>query len=365
MSRVVYVRFYSSDWRSGCIGLSVEEEGLYVRICARFYEVGRRLPLDDKDAATSLMMDVRQYRRIREKLIAKGKLYVAEDGYGNRRAEHERKLAEGDGKEAPAADLGAARNVPAERQNGRVAGARHDTREDAVEDVAGEVAETSVGLRDDFPETSPRLLEKVCQKAEQNQSPFRESELEAKRKKVTPLPPEGGGDALQAFEVWNQTALKAGLQQSRSLTPDRRRKLTARLRECGGLEGWRQAMANILASEFLRGKNERGWRANLDFVLQPTSFGKLCDGVYGAALEAPRTIHGHKAMPAYWWRGREDQARAVSTDTWRTWIGRYANGKWPEDQLGPSPGSTDCLVPAALVAELGLARKYAIMEAAE
>ncbi len=365
MSRVAYVRFYPSDWRSGCIGLSVEEEGLYVRICARFYEVGRRLPLDDKEAATSLMMDVRQYRRIRERLIAKGKLYVAEDGYGNRRAERERKLAEGDEKQATTVDVGAARDVHEERENGRVAGARHDTREDAIEVASGEVVTTSTELRDDFPETSPRLLKEVFQKTEQNQAPFREAESEAKRKKVTPLPPRGDGDALQAFEIWNQTALKAGLQQSRSLTPGRRRKLMARLRECGGLEGWRQAMANILASEFLRGKNDRGWRANLDFVLQPASFGKLCDGVYGAAQESPRTIHGHRAMPAYWWRGREDQARAASAETWRTWIGRYANGTWPEDQLGPLPGSTDCLVPAALVAELGLARKYAIMEAAE
>ena len=46
-----FVRFYPSDWRSGCLGLSLEQEGLYVRVCAFIYETNRRLPLDDCAAA--------------------------------------------------------------------------------------------------------------------------------------------------------------------------------------------------------------------------------------------------------------------------------------------------------------------------
>ncbi len=54
MSGARFVRFYPSDWRSGCIGMSFEQEGFYVRVCAFIYEADRRLPLDDSLAAKLL-----------------------------------------------------------------------------------------------------------------------------------------------------------------------------------------------------------------------------------------------------------------------------------------------------------------------
>jgi hypothetical protein len=102
-------------------------------------------------------------------------------------------------------------------------------------------------------------------------------------KKETPLPPKGGptpGDALKAFEAYNATALRCGLQQAAKLTPDRQRKIIARLKVYG-LDGWAQALANIERSSFLTGKNDRGWRASLDFLVKAESFGKVHDGGYG------------------------------------------------------------------------------------
>lgn len=109
-----------------------------------------------------------------------------------------------------------------------------------------------------------------------------DTDTEAETEKKTPLPPKRGpgpAEALKAFEAYNALALKCGLQQSAKLTPDRSRKIVARLKDYG-LDGWDRALANIERSNFLRGKNERGWRANLDFVLQASSFGKLHDGGY-------------------------------------------------------------------------------------
>jgi hypothetical protein len=98
----------------------------------------------------------------------------------------------------------------------------------------------------------------------------------------TPLPPKGAspGDALKAFHAYNETALRCGLQQAAKLTPDRQRKIVARLKDYG-LDGWTQALANIERSSFLTGKNDRGWRASLDFLVQAESFGKVHDGGYG------------------------------------------------------------------------------------
>jgi hypothetical protein len=101
--------------------------------------------------------------------------------------------------------------------------------------------------------------------------------------KETPVAPKGAptpGDALKAFAAYNQTALRCALQQAGRLTPDRQRKIIARLREYS-LDGWMQALANLERSAFLRGKNDRNWRANLDFLLQASSFSKVHDGQYG------------------------------------------------------------------------------------
>mgnify|MGYP000949869761 CR=1 FL=1 len=109
MSGARFVRFYPSDWRSGCIGLTPEEEGVYMRVCAHFWETGVKLPLSDADAASRLMLDVRMWRRIKAKLVSKGKLHVGEDGIFNPRAERELTAANRAAKkDAAQADLGTA-----------------------------------------------------------------------------------------------------------------------------------------------------------------------------------------------------------------------------------------------------------------
>lgn len=92
-------------------------------------------------------------------------------------------------------------------------------------------------------------------------------------------------DALVAFEAYNATALNCGLPQASKLTPDRQRKIIARLRDYG-MDGWTCALANIDRSSFLTGKNDRGWRASLDFLIKPDNFAKVHDGGYGNGRHA-------------------------------------------------------------------------------
>lgn len=104
----------------------------------------------------------------------------------------------------------------------------------------------------------------------------------AEQSRVPPAPHGGPSalDALRAFEAYNETALRCALPQASKLTPDRRRKIIARLKEYGP-DGWAQALANIEKSKFLTGGTDAGFRADLDFMLQAKSFGKLHDGGYG------------------------------------------------------------------------------------
>lgn len=100
------------------------------------------------------------------------------------------------------------------------------------------------------------------------------------------LPKFGKLEALEAFNAYNAIALRCGLRQASKLTPDRERKIVARLKDFG-MDGWHQALANIEKSQFLTGGTDKGFRADLDFVCQAKSFGKLHDGGYGNGRHSP------------------------------------------------------------------------------
>jgi hypothetical protein len=86
-------------------------------------------------------------------------------------------------------------------------------------------------------------------------------------------------DLDDAVSGWNCMARQNGLPVVQRLTDPRKRALKARLAECGGIEGWERALHLITESPFLLGTNG-GWKADFDFLLQPSKFTKLMEGSY-------------------------------------------------------------------------------------
>lgn len=111
MSGVRFVRLYPSDWRSGCIGLTLEQEGLYIRVCTFIFETEKRLPLDDGAAAKFMGLHTNAYRKVRDQLAALGKLTKHADGWTVARAERELAAASYQKREA---DRPADQNTPGE-----------------------------------------------------------------------------------------------------------------------------------------------------------------------------------------------------------------------------------------------------------
>jgi len=97
---------------------------------------------------------------------------------------------------------------------------------------------------------------------------------------------EGSPSLADAVNSWNLMASSKKLPQIQILTERRKRSLTARLAECGGLEGWQVALAKVRDSPFLTGDNDRNWRADFDFLLQQKSFTKLMEGGYDGQARA-------------------------------------------------------------------------------
>lgn len=97
---------------------------------------------------------------------------------------------------------------------------------------------------------------------------------------ITP-PPIANDDLTEGevLEAWNGLASDCGLPTVSKLTNARRRKLHARIRD-HPFEDWAAALAAIRRSQFLRGENDRGWRANFDWLLRPETIPKLLEGQY-------------------------------------------------------------------------------------
>jgi hypothetical protein len=136
---------------------------------------------------------------------------------------------------------------------------------------------------------------------------------------------------FEALATWNDLARRTGLPVAKSLTPQRRRAITARLAEHGEA-GWRQALAAIERSAFLRGGNDRAFRADLDFVGQPKSFTRLIEGFYGNGA-------GHDTP---------GDSTAWGDDEWRAAVAIWGeSGAW-SDALGPPPDHPQTRVPPHL-----------------
>lgn len=90
---------------------------------------------------------------------------------------------------------------------------------------------------------------------------------------------------LAALQIYNDCARRVGWPQANILTGVRKRTLGARLRDCGGLDGFRAVMAKAEASPFLTGRtapneSHANWRCDLDFLLREAKFTKLREGGY-------------------------------------------------------------------------------------
>ena len=83
----------------------------------------------------------------------------------------------------------------------------------------------------------------------------------------------------EILEAWHERMVPLGFPAVRKMTAQRERQLRARLKD-STIEDWQRAMDALERSAFCRGQNDRGWRADFDFLLQPKSFTKLLEGAY-------------------------------------------------------------------------------------
>jgi len=86
-------------------------------------------------------------------------------------------------------------------------------------------------------------------------------------------------DVEVAFEEFNGMAERAGIPRAQVITGKRRSGIKARLKDAGGLDGWRACLAKVEASAYCTGK-VNGWKATLDYLISESNFAKVMEGNY-------------------------------------------------------------------------------------
>jgi len=93
-------------------------------------------------------------------------------------------------------------------------------------------------------------------------------------------------DVSEALAIYNEAADHAGWPKVQKMSAARTRSLKARLRDCDGMEGWRDALRRAYASDFIREK----WASfGFDSLISQSKFTKLMEGSYDNRTNKPAT----------------------------------------------------------------------------
>lgn len=302
-----HIDWHIGDWIGGTLHMSCEHEGAYCRFLNRLYQRGKPLPDDDRFMSTIMGLSIRVWRRLRDALVDAGKIIVRAGCLTNSRFEKERLKQ-------------------AERLKNAAAAARARWANSPSSD------ETSAKFEPSLAETSEKLPRKMSKKPNEINVATDAIAMPYQSQSLTPsidspngeLSPAVPGDlfpdppqeapparkmvtameaAKEGFRMWNELAARCGLAKAEKLTPKRMKALGCRMKDAGSVQRFGEVIAKIEHIAWMRGDNDRGWRADLDFVCQQSSFVKLMEGVYdrpaGVAVklgQQPSSVEKHKQL---------------------------------------------------------------------
>jgi len=214
----------------GCVTMDATEFGAYMSIIVALYQTGGRLPNDDKKLARIARVTIRKWTQIKQELEPK---FDVSGSFWEHKVVSQQLV-----KYHTLATKNKANSLKANKTSEPV----------GQPDASQTAANTS-------------NKEQVTSNKE-------------RKKEYKP-------QLSEAVDLYNITAENIGLSKIAKLTDSRKTKLNARLNDCGGIEGWKTALDKLSQSEFLRGNNDRGWKASFDFILTESKFTKLMeDGYY-------------------------------------------------------------------------------------
>jgi uncharacterized protein YdaU (DUF1376 family) len=244
-----WMPFFVGDYLSATTRLTTEQHGAYVLLLLDYWKNGPP-PNDDAVLAQIARLSPQSWKKARPALIG---FFEQRAGHLiQRRVEKERqRAAENVEKRSKAGKASA--EARAKAKDGGITCSTHV--------ATGDAANAQQNVRPSPPE--PQKIHPPLSPNPEDMSACADPPL-TKR---------------EILEAWDQRMVPLGFPAVRKMTAQRDRQLSARLKD-STIEDWQRAMDALERSRFCRGENDRGWRADFDFLLQPKSFTKLLEGAY-------------------------------------------------------------------------------------
>jgi uncharacterized protein YdaU (DUF1376 family) len=377
------VRVHINDWASATRGFSLDEEGFYWRFTILLYDKMGDLADNDANNARSLSLDIRVYKKMKARMLALGKIYIADGRISNSRVEREINSYLREFKRRSEA----ARVREEKKRENEIP---QDFRE-----TSGELPVTSPAevqkKSDELPsQLSSDLFEKdndindrnATTVPEHDQSPRGRARPKPKPKPLSEVsnphsPLEGGDDNFPKIEPADKQAeRRAKKAEQKNLLehafeafwkayPGEAPPVGRKTKKPLALEAFRQIITNThrshiraKAEDIVRGAeiyasknpdpkyipmpttwlNSAGWQDHLD---------------QSASGFVEPTEPGPNGKRWGWWRNNAETLRNLPLERWQAAIETAKpNGTWPWWLLTGPPGHSECLMPMELQAPL-------------
>jgi uncharacterized protein YdaU (DUF1376 family) len=262
----LFVQWCAKDYLDGVQTLDMYEELAYHRILNLIYATDDQLP-DNDSVMRGLSKIGGRWKKVRASLLEKGKIQIVDGRITNKKCTEK---------------LGQTHDfLRKQSEKGKASAERRKSMKE------NETASTVVGTVVITPEATGGST---------NREPLTDiEELEVSVTNVTsssdddppvldltpdeqPKPdPED-----EAMTEWNRLAEEHQLPAVQVFSKERRSRLKARLKECDGIVGWRDAMDKVRASPFLLGETS-DFRADFDMVTRKGNFIKLMEDGYAGS----------------------------------------------------------------------------------
>lgn len=280
MAKIRRIDFSPDEFLVGVADLKHDEIGPYWIACSLMYSRGGPIPDDDAWIARACGCHVRTWRTIKTRLIAAGKLTLRDGSLSNKRCLKEIEKAEGRLKKSRDA---AEESVKARRE--RIVNATNSNDYNEIPEAPAHSAdELSTNHQPSTTNHQPTVRTEAASSASAH-----EAASAAADDDPGPIPEflrsasASRAETDQAYALWAPVAYDLRIPDPGFLNTDRRSILAVRLAECGGIEGWKLALENLRAAEFLRDEDDpsrpKHW-VNLASLLKPENFTGLMEGRY-------------------------------------------------------------------------------------
>jgi uncharacterized protein YdaU (DUF1376 family) len=256
MSKAPSMPMYWDAYLADTTHLTTEEHGAYLLLLAAMWRRDGSVPDDDRDNARILGLTPAKWRKVKQRLAP-----FLEFKNGHISQKNLQKLWKS-----------TQEKIEKNRLNGGKGGRPKSNKTKGLAKANGSVSDNP---KETIPEPEP------------------EPDIKEDTDVSLSASPPHANEVSEAVSLFNEAAGRVGWSQIQRMNPNRSKQLRARLKECGGLEGWEAALAKAEASDFLCGRTERPWSGfGFDWFVKAANFTKLMEGNYDDSKPSRAHQHG-------------------------------------------------------------------------